>query len=488
MTHESQAITTIRGRTGRPEILIVGGGASGVLLASQLLKQTTAPLDITIADPAPQLGRGVAYSTESPAHLLNVPASGMSAYSDQPRHFVDWLSTRAMQEDQTTPLEARFVPRGVYGEYLRYVLREALDAAPGSDVQHEDKRIENIRAVGSIVRPEADGTISHRSFQLCAIVTGNTGGHTRELVDLHPTADAPIAYVEAMLQRNGPDADAFILGSGLSAVDVIVELQRLGHRGAIHTLSRHGLLPRAHLRKQQYRPASPLSIPGGMTLARLLRWLRDRLDPTDWRATVDGLRSHTIHVWQRLGPQGQEQFLRHLRSWWDVHRHRMAPDVADAIDSLRRTGRLRTHAGRLHSLDVQASGTHVRWQVRGAERIEKLSAGLCFDASGRSQRWDMQQEGLLHRLVEGGLASMDSHNMGIRADDRFRILNADGQPEARIFTFGPTLKGSLWECTAVPELRGMARYCARHMLASIESGEPDKPSSNSSNDKGENSR
>lgn len=55
--------------------MIIGGGASGVLLTYQLLHRSTSDLRVTLIEQRPEIGRGIAYHTDNPDHLLNVRAS-----------------------------------------------------------------------------------------------------------------------------------------------------------------------------------------------------------------------------------------------------------------------------------------------------------------------------------------------------------------------------------------------------------------------------
>src|SRR3954447_10981002 len=101
-------------------VLIVGGGASGVLLAAHLLRDRQAPIVVTIVEQREDLGAGIAYSTK-PDHLLNVRASNMSAYADDEEHFVRWLKANAPPGPHPAdPLH--FAPRHLYRGYLTSLL------------------------------------------------------------------------------------------------------------------------------------------------------------------------------------------------------------------------------------------------------------------------------------------------------------------------------------------------------------------------------
>ena len=114
-------------------IAIVGGGASGALMAAHLLRGRPRNLAVTIIETRAELGRGLAYATDNPSHLLNVRAANMSAFADDPGHFARWLSTQRDAPAAADP-EFRFVSRGLYGRYLESLIREHLDAPEGRRV------------------------------------------------------------------------------------------------------------------------------------------------------------------------------------------------------------------------------------------------------------------------------------------------------------------------------------------------------------------
>ena len=75
-----------------PLVAIVGGGASGTLLAAQLLR--AGGTRVVLIERGARLGRGVAYGTRFAGHLLNVPAASMSGLPDDPDHFLRFLRER----------------------------------------------------------------------------------------------------------------------------------------------------------------------------------------------------------------------------------------------------------------------------------------------------------------------------------------------------------------------------------------------------------
>jgi uncharacterized NAD(P)/FAD-binding protein YdhS len=257
-----------------------------------------------------------------------------------------------------------------------------------------------------------------------------------------------------------PDADVLLLGTGLTMVDAALALDRRGHTGTLHALSRHGLLPQV----QGDAQATPLPI-GATGVRGLLRALRlaARRD-AEWRSAVDGLRPVTQRIWMRLSDGEKRRFLRHLRPFWDVHRHRMAPMVAEQIARLRALGRLRVHAGTLRSIATIGPITIARYRPRG-ERVEReLRVARIVNCTGPAMYMADMRHPLIASLLESGLVRADSLGMGLSAD-RDGALN--GNAPGRLFTLGNLRRGELWETTAIPELRSQAEAIASRLLREL---------------------
>ena len=157
--------------------------------------------------------------------------------------------------------------------------------------------------------------------------------------------------------------DALIVGTGLTMVDMVLSLDAAGHRGRIVALSRRGQIPRAHA---DFEPA-PVEldeVPLG-NVGALWRWLRRRAGAVGWRAAVDSLRPHSHAIWQSLDAGERRRFVRHARPWWDVHRHRIAPQVAAQIADMVGEGRLEIVAGRIGAMREVEGGIEVEILRRG---------------------------------------------------------------------------------------------------------------------------
>ena len=116
-------------------------------------------------------------------------------------------------------------------------------------------------------------------------------------------------------------------------------------------MSRRGLLPRAHRRIEPV-PIDEAEVPFAASASQVLRWLRARVDAHcqeggDWRSVIDGVRPFSQRLWRELPRRSRQRFLEHARAWWDVHRHRMAPEVEDRLTAAIADGSLRLIAAKI---------------------------------------------------------------------------------------------------------------------------------------------
>tara|TARA_R110000787_G_scaffold103202_5_gene209608 strand:- start:1856 stop:3112 length:1257 start_codon:yes stop_codon:yes gene_type:complete len=387
----------------------------------------------------PEFGPGVAYATPFDGHLLNVRAGRMSAVEDRPDDFIDWLSRHHPGHADA----AGFVPRRLFGHYVQDRLAAAEAAHPG--------RID--RVVGEAVAIESDGVrlADGRVVPARAVVLA-TGNPAPRMAADDSSGDRVLGdpWVAGVLARIGADDDVLIVGSGLTMVDLLLQLTAGGWRGRATALSRRGLLPRAH-RIHHEVPTDPTP---GMVAGPASRRLGDgrRLARSDgWRAMMDGLRPVTADLWRAADPAVRARLLRHLRPWWDVHRHRLAPVVATAIDGLVADGRLRVVAGRARRIAATSGSVTLHWTPRHSATPETLTTGWLIDCSGPGH--DPARSALTGPLLEAGRAQLDTLGLGLALDADGRVLQADGTPDPGLFVLGPPARAAFWESIAVPDIR-----------------------------------
>jgi uncharacterized NAD(P)/FAD-binding protein YdhS len=440
-------------------VAIVGGGFSGTMMAAQLARRG---IPAVLIEGEGRAGRGTAYSTVEGAHLLNVRAEGMSAWPDDPDHFV-----RAFEAEGGD--RKGFAQRRLFGRYLGGILDEA--KASGLVELIED------RAVAA--RPADDGwtveTERGEEIEASAMVLA-TGNQPPEPLRVFERAGERFinnpwgpqaATAIAELARTG--GDALLVGTGLTMVDTVLSLAEAGHRGRILALSRRGQMPRAH-GELTPAPVDESEVPHGNVLA-LWRWLRRRAGAVGWRAAVDSLRPYSHSLWQALSPAEQRRFIRHARPWWDVHRHRIAPEVAERLRKLIGEGRLQVAAGRIGNVRPVDGGLLVEIRKRGGSRTSdphpaqpaagspspaKAGEGLfafVFNCTGPLGTLSRTRDPMLRDLLEDGLVTADALAMGLEVD-------ADSRAGERVWALGPLTKGRFWEIVAVPDIKGQANDVA----------------------------
>ncbi|TCM20460.1 putative NAD(P)/FAD-binding protein YdhS [Novosphingobium sp. PhB165] len=433
-------------------IAVVGAGFSGTLLTINLIRQGVRV--VLIERNQTQLAKGLAFGTRGPEHLLNVRAANMSAFPDDPANFLRWIGQTG--EEQAN----RFVPRLTYGLYLRELLIKALsDAGPRAQIISAEALSARFGDGQVTVQLDDGSEIEARSLVLAL---GNFPPAP------HPALAAlPEDRCFADPWNPGAVADAqtldhvLLIGTGLTAADMILSLDKAGFKGRITALSRRGLKPHAHAETGPAVENVPAPDARG---SALVRQIRERAKVIGWRAAVDEQRPHTQNLWRRHDAAAQRRFLRHLRPYWDVHRHRLAPDVAKRLAELEAEGRLDFVAGKLAGSQATDRGVAVDYRPRGEDRLERLEVCRVINCTG--PEGDLLRSGLplVQDLLAQGRVRPDEHRLGLDVEHLGRVRDAEGKPQDTLFAVGPVTKGEAWEIVAVPDIRrqvwNLARYLA----------------------------
>lgn len=456
-------------------IAIIGGGFSGTMTAVNLARLTTRPLRVCVINSGHPAGRGVAYGTRRPEHLLNVAARNMSAFPDHPNHFLDWLRTRSEYADlPEVVLRESFLPRRVYGDYLRAV---ALGYIAPVDA-HPQVRIEPIEDTAVAVAKHPGGAVvtlaSGKAIEAARVVLATGNQRPAPL----PTPDTPYRhpsyFADPWVDWDGhlvnPERDAILLGTGLTMVDVFLTLSEAGWRGTIRAVSRNGLLPLSHFRGIEY-PDFPPPEPERLGLAGLVDRMErhcGRLRQLGANPTicVDKLRPHTQRIWQQFSADEKRQFCTRYAARWNVMRHRVAEPIHARLMEAVSSGRLRVHKGRVVALDDAGPGVRVTIEGEDGERTA-LEGGLVVNCTGPQPSFASTSDPLFKSLLDRGLVRADGLDMGIDVDASFAAMERDGKRSTFLYALGPLLRGTLWETTAVPELRGQAMRVAQLLLQDL---------------------
>lgn len=451
----------------RRHVAIVGGGFSGVALAAQLLRDDDGTLRATLLESGDRLGRGLAYGTSNPSHLLNTRAERMSLFAEDGAHFVRWCRARGRYVEGTD-----FVPRSVYGDYLEETLDSlacgAERAAFAALLRTEVVDLEPLR--GGFVVVLRGGALLHADEVVLAT------GHPRPANPLGRWLpdDAP-RYIgdpwrSEQLAAIGRNDRVLLLGTGLTMVDVALSLADNGHRGEITALSRRGLLPLPHDGAHAQLPRDVADrLRGELSRGNLRLAVRAvRAASAEvmrrglhWQAVVDALRASTEPFWAALCAADRRRFVQHLRPYWDVHRHRLPPASAERLAALRDCGRLLVVSGRAQSAEFARRGIAITIRERGRAAPRAARFDWIVNCTGPvfSRRTCRPLE---RRLQERGLLVADPLALGYLTTPAGLAFGAHGPVEG-LHVLGPACRSRRWEHTAVPELREQARALAARL-------------------------
>lgn len=433
-------------------VIIVGGGFSGTLLAINLLRHGA--LKVTMIERrSDRLGRGLAYGAAQVSHILNVRASNMSALPDQPDHFVQWLARLGLGQ------EGSFATRRDYGAYLHSLLEEtrrhagdrfAVLVGDAVDLQLSRSGVRVALASGTWL--EGD---------VAALAPGNLPPHDLPaFVGLETPAYVNDPWAANIGEGLGAEDQVVLLGSGLTAVDCALSLDDAGFRGRILALSRRGLAPHSHRPATHHAPCGERPTGSASTLTKIVR---DRSAAIGWRDAVDELRPFIQDMWRAASADERRRFLRHLRPFWDVHRHRIAPDVATRLDRMRAEGRFQVRAAKVVQASANGSGLTLNVRGRGRTGIEQFDVARVINCTG--PLGDLRRTGdkLLRQLAERGDIRPDQLAIGIDVDRQCHAMKASGSAQQRLFVVGPMTRGAHWEIVAVPDIRRQVWALAREI-------------------------
>jgi uncharacterized NAD(P)/FAD-binding protein YdhS len=446
-------------------VLIIGAGFSGVACAVQLLRRCgRAPLRILLLNRSGRMGRGLAYGTHSPQHMLNVPAGKMSALPDDALHFLRYARwrDRHVQHDS-------FVARSVYGDYLEWTLREALAAAPRhATLDCIGGTACGLRCLpgGAIVAALQDGRQIRADKVVLAL------GHC-------PPGDPPVAdmsfYASPRYQRDPWDAallDALpaagpvlLLGTGLTAIDIALGLLGGSPARRIYAVSRHGLLPQAYAAPHALSwQSESCTVRGALSAFRGQARALGAAGHS-WHDAMAAIRCQVATIWQAWPPAERRRFMRHVQPYWDVHRHQLPPAALEQINAAMERGALRVLAGHVLGYREGSEGVDVQLRPRGRSEEMELDAVRVINCTGPCARVRNSSDPMVMQLLADGMMCTDSIGLGIDTGPACSVLDAQGRAVPGLHYLGPWLRAQHWEATAVPELRTFAEQAALACLA-----------------------
>ncbi|HEV7929689.1 MAG TPA: FAD/NAD(P)-binding protein [Nitrosospira sp.] len=453
-------------------ITIVGAGFCGALTAVNILRQNPGgAIRIILVDRGTRPGRGLAYGTWDDNFLLNVPAGNMSALADDPDHFV-----RFCQNIDPAFNAGTFASRRIYGDYLEFTLRQEAE-------RNSETSLEEVQGEAIAVRQQPGDNIYQidlangqriRSDQV-VLALGHFPPSNPVVITCHGLHETGLyianpwdaAALERIHGHHGESAVA-ILGTGLTAIDVLFRLTSSSDTRKIYLISRHGFLPQPH----RFNPKPPVAAGFPPFLENLPSTVRAyfhalRLEISknaaqggDWRDVINLLRPYTPQIWRQFPLEERKRFLSRALPYWDIHRHRLAPAAHLRLGRMLESGQVEAVAGYIQGCEVNDGNVLIRIRERHTDRLRELGVSRLINCTGPNCDISKVTTPLIVQLREEGYLQQDATRIGVEVNDDFRIIDRQGLPAENLFYIGPMLKARFWEAIAVPELRVHARRLA----------------------------
>jgi uncharacterized NAD(P)/FAD-binding protein YdhS len=448
------------------DVAVIGGGFSAVATIVNLMEALEPEQTIGVVGRTAGLGLGTAYGLADDIHRLNVPAGRMSLFPDRPDHLCDWLTRNGHDHGAED-----FIPRRLFGAYVQDTLETQLHRSDNRARLHlhaaeaiDCEALDDDRQIFHLSNGERLGA---KASVFC--IGGTPAGLPLADDRIAPDARRHLClnvWADRWMERARPDDAILMLGSGLTMIDQVMSLRQRGHRGRIHVLSRHGLVPQPH-QVPRSDALQPAVAPDSGPLSEMLRRLRAAARSTpDWRSAVDGVRPVTQAVWQHLGHEERRRFLRHANAWWNVHRHRLAPDIRDGFDEMQESGQVTVSAGWLHEIYANDAGARVAYRDRYSGTLRQVSVDWVVNCTGM-EKCSISKVPLLKKMSARGMITGDALGLGIAVNADSQIQREDGSTAAAAYALGPMTIGQFFEIFAVPDIRVQTRQVAGHIAGKI---------------------
>lgn len=456
-------------------ISIIGGGFSGSMLTTQLIKKTKSPLEIFIFDKKENFAKGVAFNPYSDHHLLNVRTKGMSAFPDQPNHFLDWVCTELNYDETLRNLVSEsFMPRKLYGNYLQQIWQEVLE-----DAKTKGILVNQIHEyVTDLVPSDAEISIKTQSGKnyttnFVVLATGNELPRNPRIPNMAFYQNATYFQnpwsVDSVTQTKS-DLPVLIIGNGLTMVDTVFGLLENGYKGKIISISPNGFNILSHKSSHYTYTALTNEIESKTTLYEIFKNVHQHIKKVRQlgvtaEPVIDSLRPHTQKIWQSLSIGEKKIFMARLRHLWGVARHRLPIESYDKIQKLRLDGNLQIISGKLHDIHQNQKFIEVAYFDKKLNQENRINVSRVINCTGPESDIQFMNDNVLKNCLEKNILFQDECRLGIKTNvETFQILKPDNSFHANLFTIGSWLKGELWESTAVPELRVQADLLANRLI------------------------
>jgi len=433
--------------TLRP-VVVVGGGAAGIWVATRLAAQGLR--DIVLVDPRAELGRGLAYSTADPSHLLNVTVSKMDSHpAPGIEGFAAWLAERGLEAPEG------YHPRARFGDYMAHVvtlLRERCD------LDHRcRKAISLSRNPDGFVVGLDDGT-TIRARQV-VVAVGNLQPRRLAPGIRHPRIiEDPWALTPECI---GGAREAIIAGTGLTALDAVVSMIAMNPDMRVVLAANRPFMPPADIATDAWSGAETLHVQPPAALWRdVVRELRRQQTDADWIRVIEGVKGQAQRLWQGWTLTQRALFVRHGLRHWLHHRHRAPPPAHRLMQRLLESGQAALKHGRVS--DVRIDGQ----RIDAAVGETRLSADIVINATGPSVV--PSDDTFLASGLDQGLLQPDPLGLGLAVDQTGAALDANGRAVSGLWVIGAWTRGTFFEVVPVPVIRRHAGELAIRIVAALD--------------------
>jgi uncharacterized NAD(P)/FAD-binding protein YdhS len=431
-------------------VVIIGAGFSGTLTAVNLLSSDS-DTKVYLVERRGVFGPGLAYSPPSDRFKLNVRAHAMGALCDNPEGFFEWL-----QRENLPASRNDFVSRRWYGRYLQSLLENA-----------SDERL--IRVADEVVDITRDASskrysvvcASHKVIEAdaCVVAIGNLMRTSLDDAQQNIASDPFSRETYVGVREKHSIA---ILGSGLTAVDAILHAEDEGFLGHYAVISRRGRLPLPH---EDVTTIDKVVLPASWekcgSVAKILAMVREHAKPRGTsQPVIDAMRPKIQEMWKHLSLKERRRFLRHVKAYWEVHRHRIPVEHAQRIQSLQASGRLHIISASIEG--VAGSDGQVRVELRSRSGRESRVFDVAILCIGPEGDVEKSRDILSKRLIQRGYVKRGALRLGVESTEE--------RPRQGFFFVGPLQREELWEITAVRELREEAQRVATSVRAFLDVG------------------
>jgi len=462
-------------KENKPTVAIAGGGFCGTLTLIQLIRQSEIPLKIILINKEKAVAKGIAFDSFNPKHVLNVTAAKMSALPDDPDNFINWIKSKPeYSQFVNEELADSYLPRVIYGKYLDELLSDTLKNCP-ADISVEILNDE----VKDLIPSESTADVvlkSNKSFKADKVVLAlgnfipdNPKIKNNDFYKSKNYFNNP--WDKAAIENLAENKDVLIIGTGLTMVDTVLSLLDNNFNGKIFAVSTKGFFPLSHKKRKPYTDILDELKPP-YEINSLYKIFRKHIkivlsNGITGEAVVDAVRPKTQEIWLSLSLRDKIRFMAHVRHLWGVARHRLPKDIFDLMQKLIANGKLEIIAGRL--IDSNEAGNEITVSIkeRKTQNIRDILVQRVINCTGPKTDLNKIEDELIVNLLNRGLIVPDEMKLGINALPDGTIIQRDHSISNIIFTLGSSLKGILWESTAVPELRVQAKVMAENLLRQL---------------------